>query len=61
MITKYSQTQYDIFDEISTALINLGATSGLITCISSLGDTMSDEDVLQMLKDWNAKKYGAKA
>gem|GEM_PF-6501053 len=37
------------------SLDRLGAKSGLIAPIASWGDTLSDEDVLEQLSDYNAK------
>ena len=56
-ITKFTKTQYAIIEEIIKAAIDLGANSGLVANIASWGDTLSDEDTLQNLKDWNAKKF----
>ncbi len=39
--------------EIYRALVLLGAKSDLLGTIGSLGDTLSDEDVLSGLKVWN--------
>ncbi len=57
MTTIYTPLQYDIFNEIYKAFEDLGANSGLLSCISSLGDTMTDEQVLEMLQDWNKGKF----
>lgn len=43
-----------IVNEIATAMSDLGATSGLMAIIGSWGDTLPDEDILEMFKDWNA-------
>lgn len=43
-----------IIRELATACANLGAKSDLLGAACSYGDTLSDEDVLSMLKEWNA-------
>ena len=52
-INKLTETQHAIINEISTCLENLGASVGYFVAIHSWGDTQSDENVLQMLKDQN--------
>ena len=43
-----------IIDEICKTLECLGADVLLLAVVGSIGDTMSDEDVLQNLRMWNA-------
>lgn len=52
-IEKLSEVQLDIISEIKKSLELLGADSGLMTCVSSWGDTLPQEDILKMIKDWN--------
>jgi hypothetical protein len=46
--------QRQIVVEILTALDRLGAKSGLVAPIASWGDTLTQDAVLVMLKEWNA-------
>jgi len=55
-ITKFTPTQYQIITEIGKAFDNFGAKSDLQTIIGSWGDTMPDEEILEMIREWNAKK-----
>ena len=52
-IKKLSETQIAIIDEISRAFDRLGAERGIFAALHSWGDTMSDLEVLQMLKEQN--------
>ena len=52
-IEKLSETQIAIIDEISPAFDRLGAERGIFAALHSWGDTMSDLEVLQMLKEQN--------
>ena len=52
-IEKLSETQIAIIDEISRAFDRLGAERGIFAALHSWGDTMSDLEVLQMLKEQN--------
>lgn len=54
-VEKLPQIQLDIIGEISKSLELLGANSGLMACVGSWGDTLPQEDILQMLKEWNDK------
>lgn len=45
--------QPQIISEIVSVLNKHGATSDIISIIASWGDTLSSEDVLQYLKEWN--------
>ena len=52
-IEKLSETQIAIIAEISRAFDRLGAERGIFVALHSWGDTMSDLEVLQMLKEQN--------
>ena len=41
-------------DEAQRALRELGADIDLLSIVDSWQDTLSDEDILQLLKNWNA-------
>ena len=45
--------------EISYALELLGADRELLATVRSWGDTLPDEEVLRMLRDWNCSKVFA--
>ena len=53
IIEKLSETQVAIIAEISRAFDRLGADRGIFAALHSWGDTMSDLEVLQMLKEQN--------
>ena len=55
-IEKLSETQIAIIDEISRAFDRLGAERGIFAALHSWGDTMSDLEVLQMLKEQNQQR-----
>ena len=55
-IEKLSETQIAIIDEISRAFDRLGAERGIFVALHSWGDTMSDLEVLQMLKEQNQQR-----
>jgi hypothetical protein len=55
-IEQLQPVQYEIIKEILTAMDRLGAKSGLVSPISSWGDTLPQADVLSMLKEWNARQ-----
>ncbi len=48
-----SHVTLELKDEIYRAIKKLGGQSDILSIIGSLGDTMSDEDVLLELKAWN--------
>lgn len=50
-----SPLQHSIKNEIATALINFGAKSDLMSIIGSWGDTLHEDEILEMLKEWNSK------
>ncbi|RQO30290.1 hypothetical protein DBR32_12000 [Taibaiella sp. KBW10] len=50
-----NKQQMLIIKEIAVALSKLGANSDIISIVASWKDTLSDEDVLNYLKDWNSK------
>lgn len=54
------EVQIEIIGEISETLGMLGATGGLMACIGSWGDTLPQDEVLEMWRDWNrlAKQKG---
>ena len=54
-ITKFSGAQYEIISEIATVIMNYGGKSDIVATIMSWGDTISDQLVLQMLKEYNHK------
>ena len=41
-------------DEAQMALRGLGADIDLLSIVDSWQDTLPDEDILQLLRDWNA-------
>ena len=45
-----------IRSEIYLAMERLGAPTPLLAAIGSWGDTLSDEAVLALLKDWNEQR-----
>lgn len=54
-ISKLTSTQYEIIQEIAKAINSLGGKSGLISPIVSWGDTLTDNEVLEQLKDYRLK------
>ncbi len=48
-----SPVQREILKEMSKTFIMLGANSGIMNMIGSWGDTLPQEEVLQMWRDWN--------
>ena len=56
IIEKLSDTQVAIIAEISRAFDRLGAERGIFVALHSWGDTMSDLEVLQMLKEQNQQR-----
>jgi hypothetical protein len=48
-----TEHQKAINREIYKALERLGAEPELLAIVGSYGDSLEDEDVLAMLKDWN--------
>jgi hypothetical protein len=46
----------EIVHELGKTVAKLGAQSDLLCIIGSFRDTLDDEEVLDMLKDWNADK-----
>jgi hypothetical protein len=46
-----------IKNEISVALERLGAQPQLLAVVGSWGDTLDDETVLQLLREWNAGTF----
>lgn len=46
----------EIRAEIYTALQKLGADRELLATVGSWGDTLPDGDVLELLREWNARK-----
>ena len=55
-MTSYSDSPLfqDIVTQIYDAAERLGADPALLAVINSWGDTLSDEEILAMLQDWNA-------
>jgi len=49
-------TRGAIKDEISRALVLLGADRELLGTVGSWGETLPDKEVLRLLKEWNARK-----
>lgn len=49
--------EYEIRGEILHALEQLGAPPYLLGIVGSWGDTLTDEQVLKMLQDWNAGTF----
>ena len=47
--------------EIVTALERLGAHPYLLGMVNSWGDTLSDDEVLALLKEWNAGEVAPEA
>jgi hypothetical protein len=52
-ITQFSEIQYEIINEIAVAMHKLGGKSDLVSTVMSWGDTLPDEDVFDLLKQWN--------
>jgi hypothetical protein len=52
-IEKLTPMQSKIRDEISRNFVRLGAERGVFAAIHSWGDTMPEDEVLQMLKEMN--------
>ena len=52
-VNRLNSTQYAIINELSETLNSLGAERGVFAALHSWGDTLPEEDVLQMLKDMN--------
>jgi hypothetical protein len=48
-----NKVRIEIRGEIYRALEYLGADASLLATIGSWGDTLEDDDVLVLLKDWN--------
>ncbi len=46
--------EQEIRSEIYRSFERLGADRKLLATIGSWGDTLKDEEVLQLLKEWNA-------
>jgi hypothetical protein len=44
-----------IAHELYRALQSLGADNELLSTVGSYGDTLDDDDVLALLKSWNAR------
>ena len=55
VVSELSPIQYKILNEIGTTLSKMGAKSDIMGTIMSWGDTLSDEDVAQYLKEANEK------
>ncbi len=57
---KVPKVQLKIINEIAETLAMLGAPSGLMACIGSWGDTLPQDEILEMWRDWNqlAKQKG---
>ena len=53
MSRKLSKIQYKIVGELCKSISLLGGKSDLIGTISSWGDTLSESEVLALIKDWN--------
>ena len=49
-------TRGAIKNEISRALVLLGADRELLATVGSWGETLPDKEVLRLLKEWNARK-----
>jgi hypothetical protein len=56
VITMPKNTRGAIRDEISRALVLLGADRELLATVGSWGETLPDKEVLRLLKEWNARK-----
>jgi hypothetical protein len=56
VITMPKNTRGAIKDEISRALVLLGADRELLGTVGSWGETLPDKEVLRLLKEWNARK-----
>lgn len=59
-IEKLDKIQYKIINELCESISMLGGGSGLLACLGSWGDTLPQDEVLKMLRDWNqgAKEKG---
>lgn len=56
-ITKFTPTQYEIIKELSKVIDKLLPDIRLQAAINSWGDTLPDEDVLGLLKEWNEANF----
>jgi hypothetical protein len=56
VITMPKNTRGAIKNEISRALVLLGADRELLGTVGSWGETLPDKEVLRLLKEWNARK-----
>lgn len=54
---QYTATQLAIIKRLSNILAEMGAQSDLMCIIGSWGDTLPDEEILQMLNDFNEREY----
>jgi len=53
-IEKLSPIQYEIVAALCDAVTKLGGSRGLLACLGSWGDTLPQEQILQMLQELNA-------
>ncbi len=49
-----TNAERQIFTEMIKTITILGAQSDLLCIVCSFGDTLTDEEVLEMLRDWNS-------
>lgn len=54
-VQKLSDLQYQIVAEISEAIEKLGGDPELLAVIGSWGDTLTEDEVLQGLKEYNRR------
>lgn len=54
---KYTETQLKIIASLQQLLADMGAQSDLLSIIGSWGDTLADEEILQMLNEFDSNKY----
>lgn len=55
MVEKRSEISHRILHQINKALENLGGSIELLCIVGSYGDTQEDEDILEMLEQYNSQ------
>lgn len=53
-IEKLNATQNKIVQQLGIAIAHLGGKSDLLCIVGSLGDTLPESQILEMLEEWNA-------
>jgi uncharacterized protein Veg len=52
---KHFKTRKMIFQQIVAAIVKLGGKSDLLSIVGSYGDTLTNKEILQQLREWNRK------